>query len=189
MQDDASAVEIRPLEPARLADYLRFVDTRAFTDNPRWAGCYCFFPYNDHAASHWHQRTGDENRAAMSSCIATGQARGYRRIATARSSLRNAAPWTSYPMLDDEPSRTRRDRRDLLLLRRSIGQGIARVLLDGACDGQKSQGLAWAQARPRQLAASAAENHLGPLSMYLAAGFSILREDDEGDVYVQKRLA
>jgi ribosomal protein S18 acetylase RimI-like enzyme len=68
------------------------------------------------------------------------------------------------------------------------GQGIARALLDAACDGLKSQGLAYAQARPRKQAASAAENHLGPLSMYLAAGFSILREDDEGNVYVQKRL-
>jgi hypothetical protein len=30
-----SAIEIRPLEPARLADYLRFFDTRAFTDRAR----------------------------------------------------------------------------------------------------------------------------------------------------------
>jgi ribosomal protein S18 acetylase RimI-like enzyme len=188
-----SAVEICPLEPARRDGYLRFFDTRAFTDNPRWAGCYCFFPYNDHAASHWHQRTGAENRAAMSSCIASGQARGYLAYRDGEVvGWCNAAPWNTYPMLHDEPQPDAAAIGVIfcfVVAPEHRGQGIARALLDAACTDFKTQGLAYAQARPRKQAATAAENHLGPLSMYLAAGFSILREDDEGNVLVQKRLA
>jgi ribosomal protein S18 acetylase RimI-like enzyme len=186
-------VEIRPLEPARLADYLRFFDTRAFTDNPRWAGCYCYFPYNDHAASRWHSRTGEQNRAAMSSCIASGLARGYMAYRDGEVvGWCNAAPWTSYPMLDDESEANAAAVGVIfcfVVAPEHRGQGIARALLDAACGGLAAQGLAYAQARPRRQAGTAAENHLGPLSMYLAAGFAVMREDDEGNVWVRKRLA
>ena len=33
------------LTPERLEDYLDFFDAPAFTDNPDWASCYCFFPF------------------------------------------------------------------------------------------------------------------------------------------------
>ena len=188
-----STVEIRALEPALGADYLRFFDTRAFPDNPRWAGCYCYFPYNDHAASHWHARSGEQNRAAMSACIASGQSRGYLAYRDGEVvGWCNAAPWSSYPMLADEPDPDAAATGVIVCfvvapdLR---GQGIARALLDAACAGLAAQGLAYAQARPRRQAATAAENHLGPLSMYLAAGFAVMREDDEGNVWVRKRLA
>ena len=52
----------------------------------------------------------------------------------------------------------------------------------------EAQRLRFAEARPVKHATTAAANHLGPLAMYLAAGFSIVREDDEGNVYVRKRL-
>ena len=145
------------------------------------------------AASRWHSRSGEQNRAAMSSCIASGQARGYLAYRDVEVvGWCNAAPWSSYPMLDDEPEPNAAAIGVIfcfVVAPEHRGGGIARALLDAACDGLKSQGLAWARARPRRQAASAAENHLGPLSMYLAAGFSILREDDEGNVDVQKRLA
>jgi len=52
-----------PLTGDRLADYLAFFDTRAFTDNPRWAGCYCYFPVHDPRQVEWEKRTAPENRA------------------------------------------------------------------------------------------------------------------------------
>ena len=36
-------VDIRPLEPALLEDYLRFFDDVAFADHKEWAWCYCTF--------------------------------------------------------------------------------------------------------------------------------------------------
>lgn len=40
-----SALEIRPLGPERLDDFLRFFDRDAFMDNPFWANCYCMEPH------------------------------------------------------------------------------------------------------------------------------------------------
>ena len=45
------------------------------------------------------------------------------------------------------------------------------------------------EAHPFKEAKGAAANHFGPLAMYLAAGFAIFDEDDEGHVFVRKTLA
>ena len=68
------------------------------------------------------------------------------------------------------------------------GRGIARQLLEAACDGLRKQGLRIAEANPRTASTSAAENHFGPLTMYLSAGFTIAREDDGGSVWVRRHL-
>jgi hypothetical protein len=65
------------LAPDRLGDYLAFFDKRAFTDNPRWSGCYCYFPLHDPEKTDWHKRAAAENRAAVCECVATGHAKGY----------------------------------------------------------------------------------------------------------------
>jgi len=44
---DSSMIDVRPLSQDLFGDYLRFFDDKAFTDNPRWAFCYCYFPYHD----------------------------------------------------------------------------------------------------------------------------------------------
>jgi len=41
---NSPTIAVRPLTEARLADYLRFFDDKAFTDNRRWAFCYRYFP-------------------------------------------------------------------------------------------------------------------------------------------------
>ena len=41
---------------------------------------------------------------------------------------------------------------------------------------------------PRRQAVTDAENHHGPLALYLAAGFAIHRSDDDGTVHVRRSL-
>lgn len=186
-------LEIHPLAPGRRDDYLQFFDRRAFTDNPRWAGCYCYFPYHDPNVTDWHQRSADENRQAIDGCIGAGQAQGYLAYVDGEVvGWCNAAPRTRYPMLQEypEPNEDRIGAIFCFIVAPSHrGQGLARALLDAACAGLKAQGMTYAQAKPVWQAAGAAANHFGPLSMYLAAGFTVLREDAEGNVFVQKRLA
>ena len=67
------------------------------------------------------------------------------------------------------------------------GRGIARQLLQAACQGLREQGMTAVGARPVKDAQGAAANHTGPLSLYLQAGFEIVGEDD-GDVIVMKQL-
>lgn len=45
-----------------------------------------------------------------------------------------------------------------------------------------------AEAHPSHDAATDAENHYGPLSLYLSAGFTVHRESDDGMVAVRRSL-
>jgi GNAT superfamily N-acetyltransferase len=185
-------ITIESLNTDRMTDYLRFFDDKAFTDNPRWAGCYCYFPLHDPTQTQWQTRTGAENRAAVCECIEQRRAPGY--LAYHDGDVIgwcSAGPWSRYPMLrDDSPANVE-----------SMGAifcfvvapeyrrlGVAAALLGAACDGLRAQGLKSVRARPPKDAVGPAANHLGPLSMYLRAGFRVVREDTEGNVYVHKDL-
>ncbi len=52
----------------------------------------------------------------------------------------------------------------------------------------RDQGMARVEANPRTDPASAADNHFGPLKLYLSAGFEQLRDDGDGSVWVGKDL-
>ena len=185
-------IEVKPLTPGRMDEYLRFFDKSAFTDNPRWAGCYCYFPYHDPARTHWPERSSEENRAAICACIRAGTAMGY--LAYLGGDVVgwcNAAPRRLFPMLQDEPAPDGAQTGTIfcfIVAPEFRSKGVAGALLDAACRGLAEQGLRVAEARPVKKASTAAANHLGPLAMYTAAGVSIVREDDEGNVYVRKRL-
>jgi len=185
-------IVVRPLEPAHLDEYLEFFDTRAFTDNPRWAGCYCYFPLHDPLEKAWGQRTGPENREAVSDCILTGQSEGYLAYRDGEViGWCNAGPRHLFPMLRDE-SRPSEDPTGVIfcfiVAPEQRGQGVASVLLEAACAGLQAQGLTLAQARPLK-DPSAAPNERGPLPMYLKAGFVVVNEYPDGTVLVQKALA
>jgi GNAT superfamily N-acetyltransferase len=66
-------------------------------------------------------------------------------------------------------------------------QGIASRLLEAACAGFRRREITVVEAYPRPDTDSAAENHLGPLSMYLAAGFEAVGNEDSS-VIVRRQL-
>jgi GNAT superfamily N-acetyltransferase len=68
------------------------------------------------------------------------------------------------------------------------GRGVATALLGAACQHLRAQGFLSVEANPRPGAKGTAENHLGPLAMYLAAGFTVRRTDTDGSVWVNKEL-
>jgi ribosomal protein S18 acetylase RimI-like enzyme len=67
------------------------------------------------------------------------------------------------------------------------GQGVARKLLDGACDLLRKAGMSRVEAYPPNGARSAAGSYHGRLSMYLDAGFEQVRES-ERYIVVRKEL-
>ena len=189
---DSPRIHVRPLTEALLGDYLRFFDEKAFTDNPRWAFCYCYFPYHDPDKIDWQKRTGPENRTAISACIRDGTAQGY--LAYAGEEVVgwcNAAPRRLYPMLNEsaEPdAETTGSIFCFIVAPAHRGKGIAKTLLTAACDGLRARGMRIVEAKPVKDAQGAAANHHGPLSLYLSAGFSVVREDTDGSVFVRKSL-
>jgi len=66
--------------------------------------------------------------------------------------------------------------------------GVARALLEEACAMLRDQGLRVAWFIVERKATSDAENHFGPLSLYLSSGFSIVKEQDDGLVVVRRSL-
>ena len=184
--------EIHEQSPGRLRDYLDFFDHTAFTDNHDWAGCYCYFPYHDPAQSDWHERTGEQNRSAITDCILNGKAQGFLAYFGDRVvGWCNAAPRHLYPSLAGLPG----DPNKTGAIFCFVGapelreKGIASQLLAAACESLQAQGMELVIAKPVDGAETAAGNFQGPLSMYLNAGFSIVHKGEKGNVYVEKRLA
>jgi GNAT superfamily N-acetyltransferase len=186
------AVTIKPLSPQLKKDFLSFFDGTAFSDNPKWSSCYCQCFYEDHAVVKWSERTAPQNRKLACERIENQSMQGYLAyIDGTPVGWCNAAPRNLLHALEDEPKPGSQVVGTILcfLVEPSHrGRGVARQLLEAACDGLRQQGLHVAEANPRTSPTSAAENHFGPLNMYLSAGFTVQREDSDGSVWVGRSL-
>jgi len=189
--DDPKELRFHALSPARLDDYLRFFDERAFADNPQWAGCYCYFPLHDPAKTDWAARTSAQNRAAIIESARAGRSHGYLAYEGAEAvGWCSAGRWAQFPMLRDVPEGDA-DTTGVLMCfvvaAERRGRGVATGLLGAACAGLRAEGVKVVRARSVR-SADAARNHFGPLSMYLAAGFAIAAERADGTVLLRKTL-
>lgn len=188
----ASPLTIRRLSPALQADFLRFFEGSAFADNPQWKSCYCQFLYVDHSKVNWKIRSAEENRASACERIACQRMQGllaYRGDEVV--GWCNAAPRLMMDSYADEPDPDAGRIGQItcfVVARAHRRTGVARALLDAACAALRDQGLQIAEAHPSRAAATDAEHHYGPLSLYLAAGFSVVRERDDGLVVVRRSL-
>ncbi|MDP9044472.1 MAG: GNAT family N-acetyltransferase [Pseudomonadota bacterium] len=187
-----TAIDILPLTPERLPDFLDFFEHRAFVDNPKWLSCFCHFPHADHANIVWKERTATENRAATCARIEAGTMTGWLAYADGLSiGWCNAGPRRFIAGLFDEPEPLA-DRIGAIacfvIAPAFRGKHVATRLLHAACDGLRTCGFEWAEAYPRPASVNAAEHHHGPLAMYEAAGFGMVKREADGGLVVRKRL-
>ncbi len=191
MSPPARTIEIRPLAPERLSEFLGFFEGEAFADNPKWASCFCQFLYVDHRVVHWPGRSFEENRAAACERIACGRMQGLLAFVDGRPvAWCSAAPRRLMAAFDDAPDPEAEHIGQIgcfVVARDFRRSGIATRLLQAACDGFRAQGLRIAEAMPLSGAGSDAQQHYGPLAMFLAAGFVPLREED-GKTIVRRSL-
>lgn len=189
----SSSLTIRRLTPALQSDFLRFFEGAAFADNPKWKSCYCQFLYVDHSKVDWKSRSAQENRASACERIACHRMQGllaYRDGEVV--GWCNAAPRLMMDSYADEPDPDAARLGQItcfVVAREHRRSGVARALLDAACAALRDQGLQIAEAHPSRSAATDAEHHYGPLSLYLCAGFSVVRETEDGLVVVRRSLA
>ena len=170
---------VRELTAELLSDWLAYFDHEAFADHPEWSGCYCHFFYADHTEKEWDTRTAEENRAASSALILSGRLKGHLAYLDGKPvGWCQAAPRRLIPNIANDPALAVNDAGDVgsiacfVVARASRGLGVARCLLNAACDGFRAQGLRIAEAYPRLQAQGDAANYHGPLSLYLNMGFS-----------------
>ncbi|MBI3997660.1 MAG: GNAT family N-acetyltransferase [Armatimonadetes bacterium] len=176
-------LEIQALRPDRVDDFLGFFDRDAFMDNPLWSSCYCMAYLFTGSDKEWAETTAAENREAMRALILGRRAHGYLAYVDGRPvGWCHAATRVMLPGLNRyEEFRTEDPERVGAIVCFVIAapyrrQGVARRLLDAACEGFRREGLAVAEAYPLKEGASDARAYHGPLAMYLAAGFNPYRE-------------
>ena len=195
-------VTIARLTPERREDYLRFFDHEhgpAFADNPEWAKCYCHF-YEVPKALAWGSFDGAANRAAMTARIDVGEMEGFLAYAEERVvGWVNAQPYHKLRhacarLNIAEPERDVPAHEAAALVCFVVDpawrrRGVARALLEGALASFAARGIRIADAFPWKSEDSTkpADHYHGSLSMFLAAGFTVLREEENLTV-VRKRL-
>ena len=187
-------VTISPLSPIAAGDFFGFFDGEAFADNPKWAGCYCRYPFVDHGREPWDGAAAEKNRAGTAVRIARRGMQGY--LARADGKVVgwvNAGPGRLYPpdnLGGEDLTGPRIGHIVCFVVAPSWRRrGVARALLAAACEGLKAQGMTHAQANPRARASGDGANHHGPLALYLDAGFDLHATDpDDDSLYVRKEL-
>lgn len=188
----SSPITIRRLAPETRDDFLQFFEGAAFADNPAWGSCFCQFLYVDHSKVTWSARTAQENRADACDRIACGRMQGllaYRDGEVV--GWCNAAPRTWMDSFADEPDPQAERLGQItcfVVARDHRRTGVARALLEAACTMLRQQGMAIAEANPSRNAATDAQNHYGPLSLYQSAGFAAVRETEDGLVVMRRAL-
>jgi len=188
----SSPITIRQLAPETREDFLRFFEGAAFADNPKWGSCFCQFLYVDHSKVTWSARSAQENRAAACDRIACGRMQGLMAYRDGEVvGWCNAAPRALMDSFADEPDPQAERLGQItcfVVARDHRRTGIARVLLEAACTMLRQQGMAIAEANPSRNAATDAENHYGPISLYQSAGFAVVRETEDGLVVMRRSL-
>lgn len=192
--DEIGAVEIRDVTPERVADYQDFFDNRAFRDYPAWQFCYCMHTHYDGDIEAEAGRTAVDNRRDMSRMIGDGEV-------TALLAFADGTPvaWCNYGPTTRLRGVMRQFKLDpaeqegvgsiacFVVSAPYRGHGLARRLLDTACERLAARGLQWVEAYPPKEAGSPQHSYRGPLRMYLDAGFEPVREGGRHTV-VRKRL-
>ncbi len=187
-------VEVKGLSRALMEDFFHFFDRVAFSDNPDWASCYCYYFHVRGSLEAWGGRTRQENRAGAEEFIRTGKMNGW--LAYAADSpvgWCNAGPKAGYDRLAAEKDLA--DEGDekigsivcFVIAPGFRKRGIARRLLEAACSGFKEQGYNYAEGYPRKDSSTDAQHYHGPLSMYQKGGFEVYKEFPEYFI-VRKRL-
>jgi ribosomal protein S18 acetylase RimI-like enzyme len=185
-------LEIRPLSPSLIPDYLDYFDQRAFADNPDWAFCYCNFLYADRKVKPWGEYSANENREAVIQLVGAGRLRGYLAYVDDQAiGWCNAAPKTLIPELKDlwpEDADQIGSIGCFVIAKAFRRQGIGRRLLAAACEGFQAEGLKIVEGYPLPSSQDESANHFGPLKMFLSYGFEHFEQNQSKRAIVRKML-
>ena len=187
-----SPLTIRPLSPELRADFFNYFEGAAFADHPKWKSCYCQFLYVDHSKVIWKDRPEAESRTAACERPDCGRMQGlFAERGDEVVGWCHAAPRAMLGAFANEPDpdAERLGQSTCFVVAKAYRRtGIAGALLDAACNRLRQQGLSIAEAHPSRRAVSDAENHCGPLALYLNAGSALHREDADDSTFVRKPL-
>jgi ribosomal protein S18 acetylase RimI-like enzyme len=192
-------ITIKPLSEALIPDFLNFFDNIAFTDNPEWSGCYCYYYHESCPPDQWMKRGAAANREDAQKLIQAGTLRGYLAFDPSTNQPMgwiNVNDKGNYPRLATNPDFIDTDSGTVGLKIAAIvcyviapnyrRQGIATQLLARAIADYTGQGYDYLEAYPAKGAKTDAHLYHGPVPMYEEAGFTIYRELKNFDILRKK---
>jgi GNAT superfamily N-acetyltransferase len=178
-------LDVRPLAPALLDDWLAFFDKDAFCDNPDWATCYCrCYVFGGGGMEAWDAAcsTSGENRRVMIERIRAGTVDGMLAYRDGR-----VAGWIHYGPTERFETPVGRLQpiepgvasvACFVVAPQERRRGVARALLRAACDEMARRGFKAVDARvPVEPKPGAMHLFCGPLPLYLGEGFEEVEAD------------
>ncbi len=184
-----SDVSIRTITPDQHDAVMHYFDMVAYADNPNWSKCFCC----ERLCIDYDERTKEQNRELRSGLIRSARANGLVAYRLGRVvGWCHAAPKSE---LVNVPGPTASDLGAIVCFvvapdqRR---QGIATALLDAALAHLAKRGMRTVEAYPLAGEIDPSrwvyQNYVGPLAMYVKAGFEIAERLD-GQCIVRRALA
>jgi GNAT superfamily N-acetyltransferase len=183
-----SDVTIRPVTPDQHDAVMHYFDMVAYADNPNWSKCFCM----ERLVDDYEERTKEQNRASRSELIQSAKANGLVAYRLGRVvGWCHAAPKSELLNVYGERAPDVGAIVCFVVAPDQRRQGIATQLLGAALDHLQSRGMKTAEAYPSVLDVDPARwvwaQYVGPLSMYVKAGFEV-SEVQEDFCIVRRKL-
>jgi ribosomal protein S18 acetylase RimI-like enzyme len=159
---------------------LHYFDMVAYADNPNWSKCFCM----ERLVENYDSRTKEQNRAERSQLILSAKANGLVAYRLGRVvGWCHAAPKNELVNVEGEKDPKVGAIVCFVVAPDQRQQGVATTLLDAALEHLRKRGMRTAEAYPFlgeiDPARWAQSNYVGPLSMYVKAGFEVAEKHDE----------
>jgi ribosomal protein S18 acetylase RimI-like enzyme len=185
------SIEIKPLTPDLLKDYLFFFDNITFSEHPDWSKCYCFSYHFVGTNEQWQKET---NRTSVINYINERKMAGYlaysgnKPVGWCNTNNRlNYERLLKYYDLIDNPEDKVCSIVCFLVHPDYRRQGISQKILKQICDDYSTKNYDYIEAYPGKGKLSCESLYRGSLDLYEKFNFKIEKEFDDYFV-VRKKL-
>lgn len=182
-------LEIKPLTPELLDDYLFFFDNMVFSEHPDWSVCYCFSYHFVGTNEQWNR---EENRASVIKFVNDRQMTGYLAYYDNKpigwcnvNNRENYQRLLKYYDLIDHPEDRACSIVCFLIHPDHRKQGVAQKILDRICLDYSERDYDYIEAYPGKGNLSCEGHYRGPIHLYEKYDFKIVKEHH--DYYVMRK--
>jgi len=175
-----SDITVRVISPDQHDAVLHYFDMVAYADNPNWSRCFCM----ERLVEDYDTRTKQQNRASRSELILSAKANGLVAYRLGRVvGWCHAAPKNELVNVEGEKDPKVGAIVCFVVAPDQRRQGVATTLLDAALEHLRKRGMTAAEAYPFlgeiEPARWAQINYVGPLAMYVKAGFEVAEKHED----------
>jgi GNAT superfamily N-acetyltransferase len=175
-----SDIAVRTISPDQHEAVMHYFDMVAYADNPNWSKCFCM----ERLVEDYETRTKQQNRAQRSELILSAKANGLVAYRLGRVvGWCHAAPKNELVNIEGARDPTVGAIVCFVVAPDQRRQGVATTLLEAALDHLKTRGMKAVEAYPVLGEIDPTRwsqiNYMGPLAMYVKAGFEIVETNED----------